>query len=187
MIATLLVWMSWFLSGQARRGAETLYRDYHVILRRRCRKLLRDDVMVDDAMQDIFWTICRSYDNYRGEPDQILPWLYRITTTHCLKMLEKNKRWHRNVEEAVQEGVERYQSSLGPQEMEIALTVHQLLDKVPSQQRQAILHRYVSGMTQREIAEVMKVTRDQVRTWLSRFQERAEQWLESSTLPSSKP
>lgn len=186
MIATLFVWMSWFLSAKARRQAESIYREYNVILRRRCRRLLRDDVMVDDAMQDIFWTLCRSIDDYRGEQDQILPWLYRITTTHCLKLIEKNKRWHRNIEEAVQEGVERYGSCLGAKEMEVSITVHQLLDKVPPVQRQAVLYRYVSGMTQREIAEVMEVTRDQVRTWLSRFQERAEAWLETNSLEPSR-
>lgn len=162
------------LSASQRSFAERIYRQYHHILRRRCRRLLRDESAVDDVMQDIFWTICRKADGYRGKEEDILPWLYRVTTTHCLKLIEKNKRWSRNVEMAMEEGMERYHGSSGG--MEHQVVANDLVMRLPPKQRQAVLYHFVSGMTQREIAAVMEVTRDQVRTWLAGFQTRSEAW-----------
>lgn len=164
------------LSARWRRFAEQLYREYHHILRRRCRRILRDETLVDDAMQEVFWTICRQAEQYKGEPDKILPWLYRVTTTHCLKQIEKDKRWVRNVGIAIEEGAVRYEDNLSRGELEAQVAAQEFLMRLPPTQRQAILYRYVSGMTQREIAEVMEVTRDQVRTWLDGFAKRGEIW-----------
>lgn len=165
------------LSARWRAFADQLYQQYHHVLRRRCRRLLREDHLVDDAMQEIFWTICKQGKQYRGEPDKILPWLYRVTTTHCLKLLEKNKRWTRNVDLAMEEGAQRYQANLNARELEQLTAAKALLMRLPPSVREAVLYRFASGMTQQEIAEVMDVTRDQVRTWLKQFEERRERWL----------
>lgn len=178
MLSLLLVMIKSLLSGTSRRRTEELYRNYHAILRRRCFRLLRDESLVEDAMQDVFWTISRRVDQYRGKPAEILPWLYRITTTHCLKLIEKNQRWHRNLELAMEEGRMRYQHNLSANELEAKVSVNALLHRMPSSQRQAVVYRHVSGMTQQEIAEVMQVTRDQVRTWLKRFEQQAQTWRE---------
>ncbi|HAA54366.1 MAG TPA: hypothetical protein DCE42_06400 [Myxococcales bacterium] len=175
--------MMWFfvllafsLSALARKRTEDVYRTYHVVLRRRCLKLLRNETLADDAMQEVFWTICRNIEKYRGEPKDILPWLYRITTTHCFKLLDKNKRWNRNVDAMIEEGCARYEANLTDRELESKVAVQAMLEKLPETMREVVVYRYVSGLTQSEIAEVMDVSRDHVRTTLKRFQERAEKW-----------
>lgn len=179
MPAFLFSLVRYFLSHKTRKQTEELYLMYHPLLRRRCWKLLRDETLVEDAMQEVFWTICRHLEQYQGEPDKILPWLYRITTTRCFKLLEKNQRWERNMELAFAQGAARYDNNLAPAEIEASLSAHALLERLPPRQREAIVYRHVSGMTQQEIAEVMGVTRDQVRTWLKQFQQRAASWRQS--------
>ena len=53
----------------------------------------------------------------------------------------------------------------------------QLMEHLPQQQREVLLHRHVSGMTQEEIAEVMGITRNQVRLYLSIASEKGKRLL----------
>lgn len=149
-----------------------LHQSYGYILKRRCRRILRDPERVEDAMQEIFLTLCRSLDQYQGEPQHILPWLYRVTTTHCLRILDKDKRHLRYF--SLHEDDENTDATEEPsdwtREEQIALA--RFLEQLPETQRAAVLYRYVSGMTQEEIAEVMEVSRDQIRRWLQHFQQR---------------
>lgn len=149
-----------------------LYRQYGYILKRRCFKILRDPSLVEDAMQEIFLTLCRCYTQYQGEPQRILAWLYRITTTHCLQLLQKDQRWTRNLEELLQLHVEKETHYATQLDVEGRVVLDAFLHSLPEEERAAVLYRYVSGMTQEEIAEVMDVTRDQVRRWLKHFQRR---------------
>ncbi len=155
---------------QARVSA--LYQTYGYILKRRCRRILRDAERVEDAMQEIFLTLCRSLDQYQGDPQHILAWLYRITTTHCLRILDKDKRNLRylSLHEDGEPTETPDESSDWTREEQFALL--QFLEQLPEPQRAAVLYRYVSGMTQEEIAEVMEVSRDQIRRWLQHFQQR---------------
>lgn len=155
-----------------RQRVTALYQQYGYVLKRRCRRILRDEALVDDAMQEIFITLCRCHDQYRGDPQKILSWLYRITTTHCLQMLDKNRRWSRNLEEMVLQYQEREMLDRHEPDTEAHVVVDDFLRTLPESERAAVLYRYISGMTQEEIAEVMEVGRDQVRRWLKHFQAR---------------
>lgn len=167
------------LSRREREHAAHLYRTYYPVLYRRCQRLLQQEDWIDDAMQDIFWTICRRQGQYRGEADAILPWLYRIATTHCLRLLERKQRLRERVTDAMEEGADRYAACFSEVDVERRVLAQELLERLPPLQRQAVIYRYVDGLTQREIASVMEVTRDQVRTWLSLFQAKGQSWLAS--------
>ncbi len=154
--------------------AEALYRRYHPMMRRRCRRMLRDEVLVDDAMQESFWALCRGYGRFQGNEGQLMAWLYRVTTSHCLKILERERRWDRVVE-AVCEERAMFGSDVG--EFESDVVVREVLLKLPPLQREAVLYWLLDGMAQEEIAEVMGTTRHQVRQWLSSFAQKAKIWM----------
>lgn len=149
--------------------AEELYRQYYPMLARRCWRLLRDEALVEDAMQELYLLIGTHHEQFRGEPRQMASWLLRMATRHCLRMLDKNQRWHRNLSVAMASFAERQSASVG---METRLAMESFLESLPEREREAVLYRFVSGMTQEEIAEVMDVSRDQVRRWLKHFQAR---------------
>ncbi|MCB9641615.1 MAG: sigma-70 family RNA polymerase sigma factor [Myxococcales bacterium] len=149
-----------------------MYRTYGHLLKRRCRRILRDPEKVEDVMQEIFLTLCRSLDQYEGKPDQILPWLYRVTTTHCLRLLDKDKRGLRGLTLHQEDSLVEHAAPISEWTKEEQLALTDFLETLPEDQRAVVLYRYVSGMTQEEIAEVMDVSRDQVRRWLQHFQQR---------------
>ena len=163
-----------FLSRRSERKkyaeVEAIYQKYGYILHSRCHRILRDAALVDDALQEIFLALLTDYKSYRGEPDAILPWLYRVTNTHCFRLIDKNKRWSRLLAARLAE--QGPSSHTKKPELDERLTLETLLEKLPEQERMAVLYRYISGMTQEEIAEVMEVSRDRVRRWLQHFQKR---------------
>lgn len=150
------------------REVEQLYQTYGYLLRRRCKRILNDDSWVEDAMQEILITMCRSLPQYRGEKDKILAWLYRITTTHCLQLLDKNKRWARNFMETCLQQLDT--SSSLP--LEEKISVEDFLNQLPGEEKEAAIYYFVNEMSQEEIAEVMQVNRDRVRVWLKHFKQR---------------
>ncbi len=175
MIGMLLCFLlGLFFTRKVREETDALYQQYYAILRRRCVRILREDALVDDAMQEIFWTVCRQIDRYRGDHAQILPWLYRITTTHCFKLLQKDKRWLRNLNLTLEQ--DSFCGEFGGGDPVDRVAVIAVLEHLPPSMREMVVFRYVDEMTQEEIAEVMGISRDQVRTGLKRFLERAEQW-----------
>lgn len=56
-----------------------LYRTYGAIIFSRCRRLLMDDALAEQATQEIFVTVMR----LRGSDAAILGLIYRVTTEHC--------------------------------------------------------------------------------------------------------
>ncbi|MCB9637363.1 MAG: sigma-70 family RNA polymerase sigma factor [Myxococcales bacterium] len=180
MMLMLLVFLfGLFFSRREDGETRALYQKYYAVLRRRCFRILRDDAMVDDAMQEIFWTVSRQIDQYRGDHEQILPWLYRVTTTHCFKLLERDKRWVRNLEITMEQG--SFCGDFGGGDPVDRLAVGALLSHLPPSMREMVMYRYFDEMTQEEIAEVMGVSRDHVRTGLKRFFERVERWREAGS------
>lgn len=169
--------LSWRHKRQARqqdREVEQLYRTYGHILQRRCRRILRDAALVEDAMQEIKLSIWQHHGQYRGEPRKILSWLYRITTTHCLQLIKKDKRWLRTLAAQLAVLEQEPARSQHHEDVDAQLTMASYLDSLPAQEREVVCYRFISGMTQEEIAEVMQVSRDQVRRWLKHFQKRGQ-------------
>tara|TARA_B100000609_G_scaffold199550_1_gene203992 strand:- start:9700 stop:10236 length:537 start_codon:yes stop_codon:yes gene_type:complete len=167
----------WNKQSSVQKKTEAVYKEYLPTIRRRCRKILREEHLVEDALQEIFSIIFRYIEQYRGVPEDILPWLYKITMTQCLQVLEKEKRWFAPLQAALEEGHQSFSNQLGPSSVEEHMAALQLMEHLPQQQREVLLHRHVSGMTQEEIAEVMGITRNQVRLYLSIASEKGKRLL----------
>src|SRR5512142_1041076 len=74
-----------------RSRAAELYATYGPVVYRRCLKLLRDREAARDATQDVFVKLVREIRRLAG-PDDPLPWIYRISTNHCLNLLRAKRR-----------------------------------------------------------------------------------------------
>ncbi len=131
-----------------------VYRRYGPLLERRCRLLLRDDVLAEDALHELCATLLR-----RGEPlrDAASPfrWLCRAVERTSLDLLRRRKR----VREALPiDDVD----ALGPApgvDVDARRAVLEALDALlPDQQTLAIM-LFVDGMTQSEAADELGVSR----------------------------
>jgi RNA polymerase sigma-70 factor (ECF subfamily) len=68
-----------------------LYAKYGFFLLRRCRTILRDPGLADDALQEAFVKILRSGGAVR-DADEPLRWLYRVVDRCCFDALRKRRR-----------------------------------------------------------------------------------------------
>lgn len=174
MIATLSFVLTSFLRiTKPSSPLDELLPKYGYLLKRRCFKILHNESLVEDAMQEILLVMHRSYDQYRGDPEKILGWLYRIATTHCLRLLEKHKRWSAVTQRWLEEHPDGLSASAQTRpsvSAEDVLTLEQVLETLGEEEKSIAIYKYVDGMTQNEIAEVMGITRERVRHRLGLFQ-----------------
>lgn len=74
-----------------------LYERYRGMVLRRCRYLLRDGRLAEDAAQDVFLRFLRHADRLTSEFPSSL--LYRIATHHCLNVIRDTGRQAPHVDE----------------------------------------------------------------------------------------
>jgi len=122
--------------------------------------LLKDKVLAEDLFQETFIRIIDTLRNKRyNEEGKFLPWAMRIAHNLCVDYFRKVKRTpailtqdkkdifdviHVVVDDNAEHRIEREQSYD---------RVHQMLDKLPEEQREVIVLRHFGDMSFKEIAE----------------------------------
>ncbi len=123
-----------------------LYRQYGPAVYRRCFTLLRDR------------------EKLAGR-DDVLPWIWRVTTNHCLN-LRRNARRHGEEELTadlpVSDGVE-------PDQVPDRQLVHQVLSRFDQETQAVAVGVLVAGMEHQEVADVLGISRRTVLRKLDRF------------------
>jgi RNA polymerase sigma factor (sigma-70 family) len=148
-----------------------LYARYGFFLLRRCRTILRDGALADDALQEAFVKIMRGGASIR-EADEPLRWLYRVVDRCCFDVLRKRRR-----------SVETPSEDEGPSALHPALAI-ELRDVVvrmlatfdETEMRIAVL-LFVDGLSQGEIAQEIGLSRVTVNKKVRAIRAGAEAWL----------
>lgn len=147
---------------------EEWYRRYGPMVLRRCRRLLRDDTLAMDAMQDVFVAVLRSGHRLRDEQPASL--LLRISTNVCLNRLRTKRR---HPEDADDELVQAIADAEEPGERSVA---RMLLATLFGTEREstrtiAVMH-LVDGLKHEEIAREVGLSVSGVRRRLRVLRER---------------
>lgn len=151
--------------ADSRKAAE-LYRRFGPLIYARCRRILRDAALAEDATQEVFMRVWR---HIAGAPDDraALSWLYRISTNYCLNVLRDAGRRplteDGTLPETPVESVERLF-----EDRDLALRV--LMHAPEKLRAPAVLH-WVDGLDQGRVAQTLNVTRRTVINRLGAFTE----------------
>jgi RNA polymerase sigma factor (sigma-70 family) len=148
-----------------------LYDKYGFFLLRRCRAILRDPGLADDALQEAFVKVMRTGAAVRTA-DEPLRWLYRVVDHCCFDALRKKRRSPETL--APDEGRSRHPSV----EIELRDAVLRLLAALDEDQMRIAVLLFVDGMSQSEIASEVGVSRVTVNKRVQSIRARAEAWLE---------
>lgn len=70
---------------------EALFHQYKNLVYRVALLILDDRHEAEDALQEVFLLVFRSYHTYDPAKGAVTTWLYRITVNHCLKRRRKQK------------------------------------------------------------------------------------------------
>ncbi len=158
----------------ARMGQERLpelYRRYGPVIYQRCRRLLRDPALAEDAMQETFLRVQRHLERVPGDAEA-LRWIYRIATNYCLNELRNQKHRPQLADEP-----DDAPNDPAPRDLEGELldahAVRRLLGELPEKVAAVAALHYLEGLDQGEVADVLGVSRRTVVYRLSEFHERA--------------
>jgi RNA polymerase sigma-70 factor (ECF subfamily) len=147
---------------------DALYRKYGPMVLRRCRRLLVDEELAQDAMQEAFVKLIRYQDSLNDKAPSSM--LYTIATNVCLNMIRTSQRRPRSAGDA------RLELIASAEDVESRAVNSTLLDGIFSRERAstrtiAVMH-YVDGMTLEEVAGHVGLSVSGVRKRLRQLRER---------------
>jgi RNA polymerase sigma-70 factor (ECF subfamily) len=79
------------LRNREEGSLDHLYREYHSRVQAVVRKYIKNDWDTEEVVQDVFWTVYRKIDLFRGD-SALWSWMYRIAANAAKMKLRKDKR-----------------------------------------------------------------------------------------------
>jgi RNA polymerase sigma factor (sigma-70 family) len=119
-------------------------------------RILRDQALAEDAVQEAFLAVWRSADTYRRERAKPATWILTLVHRRAVDLV---RREHRRRGEPLEEMPEAVGDAVA-EEVDIRerrATVQTALAQLPEDQRQALELAYYGGYTQSELAERLGV------------------------------
>ena len=150
---------------------DALFDRYHASVFSVARMILRDAAGAEDVLQETFLAVARSADRYEPR-GRFRAWLLRITRNRCLNRMEAQRARRRVVAESDFTLIEPPAPGPDPvRSAEASEETQRLMDAVarlPDRQREAIALLAYEQMRYREIAEVMEMPINTVKTLIHR-------------------
>ena len=158
--------------GQDRVAYRALFDRYYprvfVFVRRR----VEDQELAREITSDVFLEIWSSAPTFRGE-SRISSWIFGIARFKCLEALRRHGRLKRSrvistEDEVIAQVPEGGESATRLDARQELRHVARLLERIPSDQRDALVWTVIEGQSLEDVAERQKVTRETVKTRVSR-------------------
>lgn len=146
---------------------ETMYAKYGPTIYARCRRLLKNQVIAEDATQDVFMKVLKHIASAPSE-DAVLPWIHRITTNHCLNVLRDSKRHAEPVEHLPDLVDDEFEDMVLARNF-----ANHVLGSSPESLRTPAMLYHGKGMDQSKVAATLGVSRRTVLYRLAAFSREA--------------
>ena len=147
---------------------ETLHRKYAGIIYDLCVRILKDQVEAEDAVQETFISAFRALDSF-SYGDSYLPWLYRIGTNSCLKMLRTKKRKGALPMENVETTTGDTSFADPADRISVRTQLESLQQKLDERNMEIVVSHFILGMNQQEVAQMLGISRRAVVKRLTRL------------------
>lgn len=141
----------------------TLFQRYLELIYGVCLKYLKDEEAGKDAVMEIFEVLLQKLKSH--EVENFKSWLYTVTKNHCLQILRKQKQHPATIDL----GAAVYSDEILHHDIEFDwiddhTDLHDCIKDLPDAQRTSIEWYYMEKKSYEEIAVILKVTKDQVRS-----------------------
>ena len=145
-----------------------IYTTYGALMRRRCRTVLRDDALGDDAFQDAYVNLIRYGAGFRDVTAK-LRWLYTMCDRCCFAIIDRRKRATKR-EAQYRRPVKTPEGDLVLQR-QAALAALDTLDEVG---RKIAVFAFVDGMSQGEIGHLLGLSRQTINKKLKEIKQQLQ-------------
>lgn len=147
---------------------------------------VKDSADAEELAQDVFITVWNSIDSFRGDAS-LSTWVYRITVTKSLDLIKARSRKKRfgfmfslsgENTEVASKTVNWIHPGVIEENKEKAGYLFRAIDSLPENQRVAFTLSKVEQLSQREIADIMKLNEGAVESLLQRAKQNLRRSLE---------
>ncbi|HEY1370293.1 MAG TPA: sigma-70 family RNA polymerase sigma factor [Gaiellaceae bacterium] len=146
-------------------------------------RILRDEALAEDAVQDAFLAVWRTAARFMPEKGKASSWILTLAHRRAVDLVRREERRRTEPLEGVEEAPDRAADETVWLRFERE-RVQAALRQLPDQQREALELAYYGGFTQSELAERLGqpigTIKSRMFTGLSRLRELLEQGQESS-------
>jgi len=150
---------------------EEVYRDYWQKIFRLCMGYVNDRDWAKDIAQETFIIVWQQLPKFRGD-SSIGTWIFRIASNHCLRQIEKAKRFPKT-----DLPVELKEEQTQNMEPEIQF-LYQCIAELPETDR-IIISLELEELKQAEIATIVGLSESNVRVRIHRIKEKLTQKFKS--------
>lgn len=145
---------------------ETLFHQYKNLVYRVALLILDDRLEAEDALQEVFLLVYRSYHTYDPEKGAFTTWLYRVTVNHCLKRRRKQKFLMVSLD-----SVFSFFSTHPPSMLDEYADkdeIEQAMERLGDSFRIVLILRYFLDLSYDEISQVLQIPLGTVKSRLTR-------------------
>lgn len=158
-----------------RHDFEEFVRGQRERMLRLCAGILSDPAQAEDAAQEVFVKAYRAWESFRGESSRST-WLYRIAVRHCVDVLRFQQRLQRMFstgDEAVDAAMDGAEDDAWrvpglETEVESRIAAKEILSALSEGDRIILSLREVEGLSYEEMAKVLEVSVEAIRSRLAR-------------------
>ncbi len=162
---------------------EEIFRAYNKKVYNLCLLYVQDADDAKDLTQDVFIRIHKSMNSFREEAS-LQTWVYRIAVNLALDHLKKKKRravflglFQIFVQNNAQENNRDFNPGIAFEHLESMTQLMHAMEKLPKNQKMALLLSKWEGLPQSEIAETMKLSEKAVESLLQRAKSNLKKYL----------
>ena len=140
-------------------------------------RMLGDRAEAEDLAQEVFVTVFKSIDSFRGD-SKFSTWLYRIATNHCKNRIKYLQRRHHKRQKDIEDAREtEFTSPLAPRSnrpdeiagaRQLERIIQESLARLDEDHRVVIILRDIDHLSYTEIAEITGVAEGTVKSRLFR-------------------
>lgn len=142
------------LEERNEKAISLLYEHYGDTLYGVAHKVLRDEELAQDVLQESFVKIWKKSDSYDSTKAKLFTWLFRITRNTAIdKLRSTNTKTDREIQMDVSDVYNLGIDSIRPEFMD----VRENLDKIESKYQIVLEALFFQGMTQQEASEELDI------------------------------
>lgn len=153
-----------------------IYTDYNGLVYNLCLSYLQNIEEAEEVTQDVFVKVYEKHDSFKGN-SSLKTWIYRIAVNKSLDFLKAKKRVKRfgflttlfTENQNERNGLEDFNHpGVLLENKEATEKLFSQINELPEKQKTALLLKTIEGLSQKEIAKVMKISEKSVESLLSR-------------------
>lgn len=165
---------------------EALVEKYQGRIYRHLRKMVKDNHVAEDLLQETFLNAYRGLKEFEGG-SSFSTWLFRIATNNALMFLRKHKPHHVEYDDEIRTDPSYAFMTVSPEfadtPLEVLLSqegrskIEEAIDALPTLYRSVLILRDIEGFSLSEVAEILNSSVPAVRSRLHRARNAARELL----------